>query len=69
MLASWLFICCPAEAAPKIAKSSFGVSAQVLPVDCSARPMRGKACAPMVITRDKPVAENPDAVVTIVIFY
>ena len=68
-VALWLLISCPAAATPKAAKSSFGVSARVLPVDCAAHSVQGKACAQVVITRDKPLAENPDSVVTIMVFY
>ena len=59
----------PVEAAPKTLMQGFVVGTQVLEVDCIARPVKKKACAPMHIASEKTQIENVDAVVTTVLYF
>jgi hypothetical protein len=65
----WFVFSLAATAAPTAVRQSFVVTAQVLAVDCTARSVRTKACAPMVITTEPPRAENVKSVVTTVLYY
>ena len=66
-------ICCffslAVEAAPAAVRQRFMVTAQVLAVDCTARPVKMKACAPVVVTTETQQTENAKTVVTTVLFY
>ena len=54
----WVVFSLAATAAPTAVRQSLTVTAQVLPVDCTARSVRTKACAPVIVTTDTPQAEN-----------
>ncbi len=63
--------CSSADAAPKTVRSTVSITAQVVEVDCTNRPVKIKACAP-VFRRDEEVPQNANArnpVVTTVLFY
>ena len=57
------------EAAPTAARQSLVVTAQVLEVGCATRPMKKKACAPVVTTTETPQTESVKTVVTTVLYY
>lgn len=58
------------EAAPVAVRQPFRVTAQVLAVDCTARPVRIKACAPALVTTETPRTGNiKTSVMTTVLFY
>ena len=58
-----------AEAAPAAVRQTFMVSAQVLAVDCTARPVKVKACAPVVITTEAPQPATRETSATTVLYY
>jgi hypothetical protein len=45
------------------------VTAQVVAVDCTARPVKIKACAPVVVTTETPQTGNVRTPATAVLFY
>ena len=53
-----------AEGAPTAVRHGMVVRAQVLEVDCSLRPVKKKACAPMVVTTEAPQSGPVKTVVT-----
>jgi hypothetical protein len=54
----WVVFSLAATAAPTAVRQSFVVTAQVLPIDCTARLVRTKACAPVIVTTETPQPEN-----------
>lgn len=63
------FLSLAVEAAPTAARQSLAVTAQVLEVDCTQRPVKMKACAPVVVTTETPRVENARTVITTVLYY
>jgi hypothetical protein len=61
--------CSSADAAPKTVKSRVIITAYVAAVDCTNRPVKTKACAPVIVTREMPELGKPPAVTTTVLFY
>jgi hypothetical protein len=61
--------CSSADDAPKTVKSSVSVTAYVAAVDCTNRPVKTKACAPVIVTREMPERGKLPAVTTTVLFY
>jgi hypothetical protein len=57
------------EAAPAAVRQTFLVTAQVGAVDCTARPVKIKACAPAVVTTEAPQTGNVKTPVTTVLYY
>jgi hypothetical protein len=57
------------EAAPAAVRQPFRVTAQVLAVDCTARPVKIKACAPAVVTTETPRTGNATTSVRTVLYY
>ena len=45
------------------------VTAQVVAVDCTARPVKIKACAPVVVTNETPQTATVTTSVTTVLYY
>ena len=58
-----------AEAAPAAVRQTFMVTAQVVAVDCTARPVKIKACAPVIVTTETPQTGNVKTPVTTVLSY
>jgi hypothetical protein len=58
-----------AEAAPAAARQTFTVAAQVVAVDCTARPVKIKACAPVVVITETPQPTTVKTSVTTVLYY
>ena len=54
----WVVFSLAATAAPTAVRQSFMITAQVLAVDCTARAVRTKACAPVIVTTETPPPEN-----------
>jgi hypothetical protein len=57
------------EAAPAAVRQRFMVTAQILAVDCTARPVKMKACAPVVVTTQTPQTGKARTSATTVLFY
>ena len=57
------------DAAPAAVRQTFIVTAQVVAVDCTARPVKIKACAPVVVTTETPQTGNVKTPATTVLFY
>ena len=57
------------EAAPTAVRQSLAVTAQVLAVDCTTRPVKKKSCAPVVVTTKMSQTENVKTVVTTVLYF
>ena len=57
------------EAAPAAVRQTFMVSAQVVAVDCTARPVKVKACAPVVVTTEAPQIGTVKTPATTVLYY
>ena len=57
------------EATPSAVRQTFMVSAQVVAVDCTARPVKIKACAPVVVTTEMPQTGNVKTPAATVLFY
>jgi hypothetical protein len=57
------------EAAPMVVRQSLAVTARVLEVDCTKRPVKMKACAAVVVTTETAQAENAKTVITTVLYY
>jgi len=71
LVGACLMSCSSADAAPKTVRSTVSITAQVVEVGCTNRPVKIKACAP-VFRRDEEVPQNANArnpVVTTVLFY
>jgi hypothetical protein len=64
-------VCLPLaiEAAPAAVRQTFMVTAQVVAVDCTARPAKIKACAPLVVTTETPQTATVKTSVTTVLYY
>ncbi len=59
----------PVEAVPAAVRQTFMVAAQVVTVDCTARPVKIKACAPVVVTTETPQTGTVKTPVTAVLYY
>src|SRR6202171_6093021 len=59
----------PVDAAPAAVRQTFMVTAQVRAVDCTTRPVKIKACAPVVVTTDTPQTGNVMTPAKTVLFY
>lgn len=57
------------EAAPAAVRQTFMVTAQVVAVDCTARPVKIKACAPVVVTIETPETGTVKTPVTTMLYY
>jgi hypothetical protein len=58
-----------AEAAPAAVRQTFTVTAQVVAVDCTTRPAKIKACAPVVVITETPQPTTVKTSVTTVLYY
>jgi hypothetical protein len=62
-LAAACLLFCPAvDAAPTTIKASMSVTARVIEVDCTGRPVKIRACAPALVLRELRQEASPPAV-------
>ena len=63
----WFLFSLPVTAAPTAVRQSFMITAQVLAVDCTARSVRTKACAPVIVITETAPPENARSGASVVV--
>jgi len=63
----WFLFSLAVTAAPTAVRQSFMITAQVLAVDCTARSVRMKACAPVIVITETPPPENARSGASVVV--